>query len=70
MCHGWHITTDLFAAQSNTMAARFVSWTDEPNSEHVDALSLGSWNQSWVILATVHQEAGSGVRRTLGHDSH
>ena len=38
------------------MAARFVSWTDEPNSEHVDAFSLGSWNQSTCACGQEHRE--------------
>ena len=54
--HGWRITVDLFAAQSKAMAARFVSWTDEPNSEHVDAFNLGSWN--WLKCARVVRSTG------------
>ena len=54
--HGWRITVDLFAAQSNAMAARFVSWTDEPHSEHVDAFSMGSWNQSACVCGREHRE--------------
>ena len=54
--HGWRITVDLFAAQSKAMAARFVSWTDEPNSEHVVAFSLGSWNQSKCAWGQEHRE--------------
>ena len=54
--HGWRVTVDLFTAQSNAMAARFVSWTDEPNSEHVDAFSLGSWNQSKCACGQEHRE--------------
>lgn len=40
----WCLTID-FVAQSDAMAARFVSWTDKPNSEHVGVFSLESLNQ-------------------------
>jgi hypothetical protein len=40
--HCWEATIDLFAADSNKFTKRYVSWTDEPNSEAVDALSLPS----------------------------
>jgi hypothetical protein len=54
--HGWRVTIDLFAAQSNAFVARFASWTDEPNSEQVDAFGLGSWNQSLCPCGQVHRE--------------
>ena len=44
--HGWNLTLDLFAAGSNAQAARYTSWTDEPDSEQVDAFTLRSWAQS------------------------
>ncbi len=37
---------DLFAAGNNAQAARYTSWTDEPDSEHVDAFTMRSWAQS------------------------
>ena len=56
--HGWRLTVDLFAVQSNAMAARFVSWTDEPHSdsEYVDAFSLGNWSQSMCACCREHRE--------------
>jgi hypothetical protein len=54
--HGWRVTLDLFAAQSNAFAERFASWTDEPNSEQVDAFNLGSWNQSLCSCGQEHRE--------------
>ena len=54
--HGWRITLDLFAAQSNAFVERFASWTDEPNSEQVDAFYLGSWNQSSCACGREHRE--------------
>ena len=67
--HGWRITVGLFAAQSNAMAAGFVSWTDEPNSEHVDALA---WEArisrgAFVVRSTVRRPSYShlvGWRRS------
>ena len=44
LSHGWEVTIDLFAADCNKFTPRYVSWTDEPNSEAVDAFSLASWN--------------------------
>ena len=38
----WRWTIGVFATQSNAMAARFMSLTDEPNSAHVGVLSLGT----------------------------
>ena len=54
--HGWKATIDLFAADSNKFTERYASWTDEPNSEAVDAFSLPSWNQSLCPCGRVHRE--------------
>ena len=52
--HGWKVTIDLFAADCNKFCERYASWTDEPNSEAVDAFSIPSWNQS--LCGRVHRE--------------
>ena len=54
--HGWIITIDLFAATCNRMATRFASWTDEPESEAVDAFTLPSWDESVCKCGKVHRE--------------
>jgi hypothetical protein len=54
--HGWRITIDLFAADCNKFTERYASWTDEPNSEAVDAFSLPSWDQSSCPCGRVHRE--------------
>jgi sulfite reductase alpha subunit-like flavoprotein len=54
--HGWKVTIDLFAADSNKLTERYASWTDEPDSEAVDAFSLPSWNQSSCPCGKVHRE--------------
>ena len=54
--HGWKATIDLFAADSNKFTERYVSWTDEPNSEAVDAFSLPSWDQSVCPRGKSHWE--------------
>ena len=57
----WRWTIDVFATQSNAMAARFMSLTDESNSAHVGVLSLGSWNQ----LECARGEYGMGSRKYM-----
>jgi len=52
--HGWKLTLDLFAADSNKMTARYVSWTDEPGSEAVDAFSMSSWSESLCACGQYH----------------
>jgi hypothetical protein len=54
--HGWTLTLDLFAADSNKMTARYVSWTDEPSSEAVDAFSMSSWSESLCTCGQYHRE--------------
>ena len=54
--HGWTITIDLFAATCNRLTARFASWTDEPESEVVDAFTVPSWDQSVCVCGRVHRE--------------
>ena len=54
--HGWEITLDLFAAANNAMASRYVSWTDEPNSEAVDAFAMRSWAQTRCKCGEYHRE--------------
>ena len=54
--HGWAVTIDLFAAASNRFSARFASWTDEPESEAVDAFTLPSWDQSVCVCGRIHRE--------------
>ena len=54
--HGWSVTIDLFAVASNRFAERFASWTDEPESEAVDAFALPSWDQSLCVCGKVHRE--------------
>jgi hypothetical protein len=44
--NGWTLSLDLFAAGNNKQCERYVSWTDEPDSEQVDAFTLRSWAQS------------------------
>jgi hypothetical protein len=56
LSHGWEVTIDLFAADCNKFTPRYVSWTDEPNSEAVDAFSLASWNQSACKCGRQHRE--------------
>ncbi len=64
------MTIDLFAAQSNTFVERFVSWTDESNSEVVDAFTMRSWNQSRCPCGKDHRETSfifppRGLERTV-----
>ena len=54
--HGWKVTIDLFAADCNKFCERYASWTDELNSEAVDAFSIPSWNQSLCVCGRVHRE--------------
>jgi hypothetical protein len=54
--HGWRISVDLFAANCNKMVARFASWTDEPDSETVDAFTIRSWNSSVCSCGARHRE--------------
>ena len=54
--HGWRVTIDLFAAASNRFTERFASWTDEPESEAVDAFALSSWDQSTCVCGKTHRE--------------
>jgi hypothetical protein len=54
--HGWRATIDLFAADCNKFTERYASWTDEPNSEAVDALAMDSWNQSICPCGRAHRE--------------
>ena len=54
--HGWTITIDLFAATCNRLTDRFASWTDEPESEVVDAFTIPSWDQSACVCGEVHRE--------------
>ena len=56
--NGWSITIDFFAEGSNRMAPRFASWTDEPESEAVDAFTVPSWSQSLCKCGRVHSETG------------
>ena len=42
----WTLSLDLFAAGSNKQCERYISWTDEPDCEQVDAFTLRSWAQS------------------------
>jgi hypothetical protein len=53
---GWEVTIDLFAADCNKFTDRYASWTDEPNSEAVDAFSLASWDQSVCKCGRPHRE--------------
>jgi hypothetical protein len=54
--HGWALTLDLFATTGNTMTQRFVSWTDEPDSEAVDAFTMRSWAQTRCSCGSYHRE--------------
>jgi hypothetical protein len=54
--HGWKVTIDLFAADCNKFTGRYASWTDEPNSEAVDAFGLASWDQSVCKCGRPHRE--------------
>jgi hypothetical protein len=54
--HGWKVTIDLFAANCNKFSQRFASWTDEPDSEVVDAFTIRSWNQSTCTCGKMHRE--------------
>ena len=54
--HGWEVTIDLFAADCNKFCKRYASWTDEPNSEAVDAFSIPSWDQSRCPCGEIHRE--------------
>ena len=68
--HGWRITIDLFAANCNKLVDRFASWTDEPDSEVVDAFTIRSWNQSACKCGCFHRETvfvfpPIGLERTI-----
>jgi hypothetical protein len=68
--HGWRITIDLFAANCNKLVERFASWTDEPDSEVVDAFTIRSWNQSACKCGCFHRETvfvfpPIGLERTI-----
>ena len=68
--YGWEVTLDLFAARSNRFTDRFVSWTDEPTSEWVDAFTLPSWDQSLCPCGQIHREISfifppRGLERTI-----
>ncbi len=54
--HGWSATIDLFAADCNKFTERYAAWTDQPNSEAVDAFAMDSWNQSICPCGSVHRE--------------
>ena len=54
--HGWELTLDLFAAASNALTPRYVSWTDEPHSESVDAFDMRSWAQTRCVCGQYHRE--------------
>ena len=54
--NGWTLTIDLFAANCNKATERFASWTDEPQSEAVDAFAIPSWNQSICKCGNSHRE--------------
>jgi hypothetical protein len=54
--HGWKVTIDLFAADCNKFMGSYASWTDEPNSEAVDAFGLASWDQSVCKCGRPHRE--------------
>ena len=54
--HGWTATIDLFAADCNKFTERYASWTDEPNSEAVDAFGMASWDQSRCPCGQTHRE--------------
>ena len=43
---GVTITVDMFAAASNRLVDRYMSWTEEPESEVIDCFSARSWNYS------------------------
>ena len=68
--HGWRLTIDLFAANCNRLSPRFASWTDEPDSEVVDAFTMNSWNQSKCKCGRIHRETSlifppKGLERTV-----
>jgi hypothetical protein len=68
--HGWRITIDLFAANCNRLVERFASWTDEPDSEVVDAFTIRSWNQTKCKCGWSHRETAFvfppiGLERTI-----
>lgn len=42
----WRMTVDMFASSSNAQLPRYMSWTDEPGSEQVDAFAARSWSSS------------------------
>ncbi len=54
--HGWCATIDLFAADCYKFTERYASWTNEPNSEAVDAFAMDSWNQSICPCGRAHRE--------------
>ncbi len=54
--HGWKVTIDLFAADCSKFTDRYASWTDEPNSEAVDAFGLASWDKSVCKCGLEHRE--------------
>jgi hypothetical protein len=44
---GTEITIDYFASSCNALVPRFMTRTDEPESERTDAFSAASWDSSW-----------------------
>ena len=68
--HAWRPTIDLFAANCNKFTPRFASWTNEPDSEVVDAFTMSSWNQSKCVCGKFHREKSiifppKGLERTV-----
>jgi hypothetical protein len=51
---GKEITIDYFASSCNALVPRFMTWTDEPESERTDAFSAASWDSSWCPHCSQH----------------
>ena len=43
---GWQLTIDFFASACNRLTERYMSWSEDPNCELVDAFAARSWNSS------------------------
>ena len=43
---GWQLSIDFFASACNRLTERYMSWSEDPNCELVDAFAARSWNSS------------------------
>ena len=56
---GWALTVDFFASACNHVTDRYMSWTNDPECEQVDAFAARSWNLSRCPgCMGMHRETG------------